>query len=105
MNTEHNKTINVINPLSDGLIQIFTVIWQVVFASVIGVYHGYGFTVDFPANYLVTYCKNFIMALPLQLIVVGPLARFIFRCILSRERDGKERTIYKMKQMRRFIKP
>lgn len=70
------------------MIQIFTVIWQVVFASVIGVYHGYGFTVDFPANYLITYCKNFIMALPLQLIVVGPLARFIFRCIFVK---GKRR--------------
>lgn len=60
-------------------IQIFTVIWQVAFASILGVYHGYGFTSDFVPNYLITYCKNFIMALPLQLIIVGPLARLIFR--------------------------
>lgn len=55
-------------------IQTFTVIWQVAFASVIGVYHGCGFTGNFISNYLTTYCKNFIMALPLQLIIVGPLA-------------------------------
>ena len=62
-------------------IQIFTVIWQVTFASVLGVYHGYGFTVNFIPHYLMTYCKNFIMALPLQLIIVGPLARLIFRTV------------------------
>ncbi len=64
-------------------IQTFTVIWQVAFASVIGVYHGYGFTGNFIPNYLTTYCKNFIMALPLQLIIVGPLARLIFRTVTS----------------------
>ena len=62
-------------------IQIFTVIWQVTFASVLGVYHGYGFTGNFVPDYLTTYCKNFIMALPLQLIIVGPLARLIFRTL------------------------
>ena len=62
-------------------IQIFTVIWQVTFASVLGVYHGYGFTGNFIPHYLMTYCKNFIMALPLQLIIVGPLARLIFRTV------------------------
>ncbi len=60
-------------------IQTFTVIWQVAFASVLGVYHGYGFTSNFIPHYLMTYCRNFIMALPLQLIIVGPLARLIFR--------------------------
>lgn len=62
-------------------IQIFTVIWQVAFASILGVYHSYGFTVNFIPDYLITYCKNFIMALPLQLIIVGPFARLIFRTI------------------------
>lgn len=60
-------------------IQTFTVIWQVAFASILGVYHGYGFTANFVPDYLATYCKNFILALPLQLIFVGPLARWIFR--------------------------
>ncbi len=60
-------------------IQTFTVIWQVAFASILGVYHGYGFTINFIPHYLMTYCKNFLLALPLQLILVGPFARFIFR--------------------------
>ena len=42
-------------------IQIFTVVAQVALASILGVYHGYGFTKDFLPNYLVTYCKNFII--------------------------------------------
>lgn len=62
-------------------IQTFTVIWQVAFASVLGVYHGYGFNQNFIPNYFVTYCRNFIMALPLQLILVGPIARAVFRKI------------------------
>ncbi len=69
-------------------IQTFTVIWQVAFASIIGVYHGHGFTSNFIPNYLITYGKNFVMALPLQLIVVGPLARLIFRTVfLSRRKE------------------
>lgn len=62
-------------------IQIFTVVSQVALASILGVYHGYGFTAQFLPNYLVTYCKNFIMALPVQLFIAGPIARFIFRLI------------------------
>ena len=68
-------------------IQTFTVIWQVAFASILGVYHGYGFTANFIPDYLTTYCRNFIMAFPLQLIIVGPLARLIFRTIFLRHRN------------------
>lgn len=65
-------------------IQVFTVASQVVLASILGVYHGYGFTSQFIPNYLVTYCKNFIMALPVQLFIAGPIARWIFRSIFER---------------------
>ena len=65
-------------------IQTFTVIWQVAFASILGVYHGYGFTTNFIPDYLMTYCRNFIMAFPLQLIFVGPLARLMFRIRIRR---------------------
>lgn len=69
-------------------IQTFTVIWQVAFASVISVFHGHGFTANFIPDYLTTYCKNFILAFPLQLIFVGPLARFIFRMLfISRKKE------------------
>lgn len=74
-------------------IQTFTVIWQVAFASILGVYHGYGFTANFIPDYLATYCRNFIMAFPLQLIIVGPLARLIFRTIFLKhgtETDASE---------------
>lgn len=65
-------------------IQVFTVVSQVALASILGVYHGYGFTNQFIPNYLVTYCKNFIMALPVQLFIAGPIARWIFRSIFKR---------------------
>lgn len=60
-------------------IQIFTVVSQVALASILGVYHGYGFTSQFIPDYFSTYCKNFIMALPVQLFIAGPVARLIFR--------------------------
>lgn len=60
-------------------IQIFAVICQVALASVLGVWHGDGFTVQFVPNYVAAYCRNFIMAMPLQLLLVGPVARWIFR--------------------------
>lgn len=66
-------------------IQTFTVVSQVAFASIIGVFHGYGFTGNFIPDYLMTYCRNFILALPLQLFLAGPLARFIFRHIFLRD--------------------
>lgn len=72
-------------------IQIFTVVSQVAFASVIGVYHGFGFTSNFVPDYLVTYCKNFIMALPIQLFLVGPLARLIFRSIFLRKPNEQKK--------------
>ena len=65
-------------------IQVFTVVSQVTLASVLGVYRGYGFTNQFIPNYLVTYCKNFIMALPVQLFIAGPIARWIFRSLFDR---------------------
>lgn len=73
-------------------IQTFTVIWQVAFASILGVYHGYGFTTNFIPDYLMTYCRNFIMAFPLQLIFVGPLARLMFRTIFIKPEKAKSTT-------------
>ena len=42
-----------------------------------------------PPDYLMTYCKNFIMAFPLQLIFVGPLARLIFRTLFINHKKKK----------------
>ncbi len=68
-------------------IQVFTVVCQVFFASFIGVYHGFGFTANFIPDYLMTYCKNFLMAMPAQLFVAGPLARLIFRSLFVRKTE------------------
>ncbi len=65
-------------------IQIFTVICQVALASILGVWHGPGFTAQFIPDYLSAYCKNFIMALPVQLIIAGPIARALFRLVFRR---------------------
>ena len=71
-------------------IQTFTVVSQVALASILGVYHGYGFTAQFVPDYLMTYCRNFIMALPLQLFLVGPLARKLFRMLFRRGNGPEE---------------
>ncbi|MGN1136436.1 MAG: hypothetical protein ACI4SF_09480 [Oscillospiraceae bacterium] len=68
-------------------IQIFTVVSQVALASILGVYHRYGFTSQFIPNYLETYCRNFIMALPVQLFIAGPIARGAFRLIFRKENE------------------
>lgn len=52
---------------------------------------------QFLPDYLITYCKNFIMAFPLQLIIVGPLARLIFRTLFLKLKRWKLRTKFRMK--------
>lgn len=71
------------------VIQVFTVVCQVAFASIIGMYHAYGFTSQFIPNYLVSYCRNFIMALPVQLFLAGPVARWLFRRIFANRNTEK----------------
>ncbi len=65
-------------------IQIFTVVCQVALASILGMYHAYGFTSQWLPNYLMTYCRNFVMALPVQLLIAGPIARALFRAVFRR---------------------
>ena len=65
------------------MIQVFTVVFQVMLASVLGVWHSAGFTVNFLPDYLRCYCRNFIMALPVQLLIAGPAARKIFRLVFK----------------------
>ena len=74
-------------------IQTFTVISQVALASILGVWHGYGFTSQFIPNYLTVYCRNFIMALPVQLFLVGPVARALFRLLFRRVNGSEEKKI------------
>jgi hypothetical protein len=78
----------VVQPTDRGIvivlmIQVFTVISQVALASILGVYHSYGFDSQFIPHYLITYCRNFMMALPVQLFIVGSMARYLFRVLFS----------------------
>ena len=46
-----------------------------------------------------TICLNFIMAYPLQILVVGPFCRFIFRHLFSSTNQGNESKVeYEMEQ-------
>ncbi|MQW23353.1 MULTISPECIES: DUF2798 domain-containing protein [unclassified Lactococcus] len=75
-------------------IQTFTVIAQVTFASFIGLYHSNGFTSSFIQNYLLTFFHNFIMALPLQLLIAGPITRKLFRLIFrSADQNAQKATV------------
>ncbi len=76
-------------------IQTFTVVFQVALASILGVWHGYGFTSQFIPNYLTIYCRNFIMALPVQLFLAGPIARALFRLLFRRVNGSEEGKIEK----------
>ncbi len=74
-------------------IQVFTVVSQVALASILGMYHAYGFTSQFIPNYLMTYCRNFIMAMPVQLFLAGPIARAVFRALFRRVNGSEEEKV------------
>ena len=64
-------------------VQVFMVVLQVALASILGVWKGYGFTAQLLPNYLTVYARNLLMAMPLQLLFVGPLARGLLRLVFS----------------------
>lgn len=76
-------------------IQTFTVVSQVALTSILGVWHGYGFTSQFVPHYLITYCRNFILALPVQLLLAGPIARALFRLLFRRMNGAEEAAVEK----------
>ncbi|MGN7764365.1 DUF2798 domain-containing protein [Paenibacillus sp. 22594] len=59
-------------------ISFFMVCGMVLCMSLYGTLAHYGLSGNFFAHYFSTVGLNFICALPLQLIVVGPLTRFLF---------------------------
>ena len=74
-------------------IQVFTVVSQVAMASIMGMYYAYGFTSQFIPNYIMTYCRNFIMAMPVQLFIAGPIARVLFRVLFRRTNGVNEEKV------------
>lgn len=60
------------------LISVFMVCGMVLCMSMFGALHNVGLTTDLPSAYITAIGMNFIVALPLQLLIAGPIIRFIF---------------------------
>ena len=73
-------------------IQTFTVCTMVPLMSLLGTIESSGITSNLIFIWLQTICLNFIIAYPLQILVVGPFCRFVFRHLFvsaSQENEGK----------------
>jgi len=60
--------------------------------SLLGTIESSGITSNLLFIWLQTICLNFIIAYPLQILVVGPFCRFVFRHLFvsaSQENEGK----------------
>lgn len=66
-------------------IQTFTVLIMVGLMSVYALFKQGFINSNIICNYIVLYCKNFIMAYPLQIFFVGPFVRNIFRIIFKKQ--------------------
>ena len=62
-------------------IQTFTVCTMVPLMSMVGAIEQNGISVELPVIWLQTVVINFVMALPLQIFLVGPICRRIFRLV------------------------
>ena len=71
-------------------IQTFTVCTMVPLMSLLGTIESSGITSNLIFIWLQTICLNFIIAYPLQLLVVGPFCRFIFRHLFACTNQGNE---------------
>ena len=74
---EDNKMLIILS------IQTFTVLIMVGLMSIYALFAQQLINSNVICNYIVLYCKNFIMAYPLQIFFVGPLVRNIFRFIFK----------------------
>lgn len=66
-------------------IQTFTVLTMVGLMSLYALFAQHLINSNVICNYIVLYCKNFIMAYPLQIFFVGPLVRNVFRMIFKKQ--------------------
>lgn len=77
----------------------FTVCTMVPLMSLLGTIESSGITSNLIFIWLQTICLNFIMAYPLQILVVGPFCRFIFRHLFASTNQGNESKVeYEMEQ-------
>ena len=71
--TKETKQIKIILAISSCM-----VVGMVLFMSMFGAIVSSGFTIDALKLYPLCVLRNFIMALPLNLLIVSPIVRFIF---------------------------
>lgn len=76
-------------------IQIFTIVSQVALMSIMGVVERYGINSQVIPNYISTYCTNFLLALPAQLFISGPIARMVFQQLFRRKETNLEKSLSK----------
>lgn len=81
----------IVNPKVDNKmfiilsIQTFTVLVMVGLMSIYALFAQHLINDNVICNYIVLYCKNFIMAYPLQIFFVGPLVRNVFKIIFKKQ--------------------
>ena len=81
----------VVDPKKDNnffiilFIQIFTVCIMVALMSMFILFTKQSIDSNFICTYITLVCKNFIMALPLQIFLVGPVVRKLFRLIFKKQ--------------------
>lgn len=74
--TKETKQIKIILAISSCM-----VVGMVLFMSIFGAIVSSGFTIDALKLYPLCVLRNFIMALPLNLLIVSPIVRFSFNKI------------------------
>ncbi|GAA0070991.1 DUF2798 domain-containing protein [Clostridium sardiniense] len=66
------------------LISVFMVCGMVLCMSMFGALHNIELISDLPSAYIRALGMNFIVALPLQLLIAGPIIRFVFNKIFNK---------------------
>ncbi len=87
-------TFKIINPDSKPLskillIQTFTVCTMVPLMSAVGIFEAMGLTEEMPKLWIKAMMINFVVAYPLQLLIVGPACRYLFRWIFGKRGSMK----------------
>lgn len=84
----------IVNPKTDNKmfvilsIQTFTVCVMVALMSVYALFAQNLVNINVICNWIVLVCKNFIMAFPLQIFIVGPIGRNIFQFIFKKQLEN-----------------
>lgn len=81
----------VVDPKKDNnffvilFIQVFTVCIMVSLMSMFILFTKQSIDSNFICTYITMVCKNFVMALPLQIFIVGPIVRNLFRLMFKKQ--------------------